>query len=395
MAVKISRKVWIGGGVAGVAVLAVGVGWALAGPGAGAQASPEVKVTVTAESTDVAPIVATAGAEAAADPIEVVVDPDGIADDEYPEAAPTRTDPNAALEYGNEISYPDALVMEDWVWDRVDEGWSVQVVSVPEFPGPEDWVQPAAVLYLISPEDVYFEVAELPERMWIEARVVSWVEDQEYVRVAWGYFGGSAARIDMRTGAAEDIVFSSYGANATRTLFLSADADGNELWSATSENGTKLYRWDATSQTWAAASLVKEHPDASALWGAWWVESVNSADGRFLLLRELEEDEDGDEVAFRTFVLYDLGSDAFTEVAVPEVEELTVYGADAELVNGGIELFLSWDPEPVAIRYDIESGTWSEFSYSYDDGEEDDWWDGRVVWGEPTSQDADVWVCSC
>ncbi len=313
MAVKISKNGWIGGGVAGVAVLAVGVGWALAGPGDGADASPAVRVTVTAESTDVAaestdvaPVVATVGAEAAVDPIEVVVDPDGIADDEYPEAAPARPT-MSDNEFDMPVEYPDALVMEDWVWERVGKGWSVTTVGLPDAKYPaNDYEIPPAVLYLVSPENVYFEVAELPEELWDGVRVVSWNEDDDSVRLSYGGLGDQGARFEMRTGEWEEIVFAAYGATASANEFVAADAEGNELWMARSESGIKYYRWDAASHAWSASVLVEEARGFNAFQGgiavSWY--SVAPDGGTIVLDRWSDEDP-----AEADLVIYDLESD--------------------------------------------------------------------------------------
>ncbi|WP_084125232.1 hypothetical protein [Demequina sp. NBRC 110054] len=394
MAVKISRNVWIGGVVAGVAVLAVGVGWALAGPGGDADASPEVKVTVTAA----APVASSSPEPSVSETVDPYADDlDGILDDEYPEAAPTRDDPNSDQSSGTHIAYPQALVMEDWVWDRVGPGWEVEVVSTRWYPfEDEGWVQPAAVVYLVSPEDVRFDLGALPERMWDQARVVSWVEDDDYIRVTWSD-GDDSGRFDLRDGTSDDIVFAAYGSDATRNAFVAADAEGNELWSATSENGTKLYRWDAARAAWAAASVVEDYPEATAWWdGIAWT-TIASADGESVLLF----DEDAEGTLTGDFLVYDLASDTAAAFTATAFAGLDWYTADLAIVDGAVVMRAYRDSGDVMLSYAIADGTLSELSKAdwndawNDDSSQGTEWDGTVGYGEATNPGVTFWTCGC
>ncbi|WP_152659552.1 hypothetical protein [Demequina salsinemoris] len=395
MAVRISRNAWIGGAVGAVAVLAVGVGWALAGSKGGVEAAPDVEVTATASAE---PVVASSSATAepsasaspSAEPSDSVDpyagDADGILDDEYPAAAATRTDPNTALEYSNAISYPDALVMEDWVWDRVGEDWAVEVVATQQYYYDEAWTQPAAVVYLVSPEEVYFEVGQLPKRMWDDARVVSWVEDEGYIRLEWA---DGAARYDLRTGKTEDLTFAVYGAKASSPAFVAADAAGNELWSATSDNGTKHYRWDAATGEWSASSLVDTYPDIDSEWSypGTWGRTV-SDDGELVALR-LDGELDS------VFVVYDLAADTSYEFTIDEASGLDTTSLDLRFADRAL-LVETWgaDGEDTAVvSIDIDSGDVSELEAMPEaDGGT---WDGSIEWGAATDNAATWFACGC
>ncbi len=382
MALRVSRNVWIGGGVVVAAGLAVGVGWLLAGPSGGEEADPTPRMTVTADAEDPTP------EPSDVDPYEG--DLDGILADEYPEAAPTRTDPNPAHGDGTyNIDYPTALVLEDWVWDRVGPGWSVEVVSSAFNYAGDDWVQPPAVLYLVSSEDVYFEIAELPERMWDDARVVSWLEDEEVARVTWAG-GWASALYELRSGESEDIVFSSYGANAGRNSFVSADAEGNELWSATSSNGTKLYRWDAAAHEWAAASAVDDFPDALAWWEGVYSTTVTSEDGDSVVLLEY----DGGDVS-GDFVLYNLASDTSTPFEVPQAAGLPMENVGTRIVDGVVVMEIwTGSQTPTVVGYDIASGTISQMDEAPQAGGGAAY-SGGVAYGEATSRGATHYDCGC
>ncbi|WP_152659553.1 hypothetical protein [Demequina salsinemoris] len=384
---------------ASVGVLAIGgASWAVTTStrSTGPVAQPSADVTVTASSDASSSAEPSASAAPSATPSETADpyagDADGILDDEYPEAAATRTDPNAGVEGGTEISYPDALVMEDWVWDRVGEGWSVEVVSVQSYGYDESWDQPPAVLYLVSPEDVYFEVGELPERMWDDARVVSWVEDDGYVRVTWSG-GDYGARYDLLTGATEDVVFSAYGETADSNSFVSADAEGNELWSATSESGTKLYRWDAATGDWSAASVVDDHPELDAWWDYIEWETVTSDDGDSVLLVEYDGGR-GSGATTGRFGVYDLASDTSSEFTVPEAEGVYLGAITRDIVDGAVVMQVYGDDDELTVvSYDIASGVLTEIGeMAMDDVAA---WDGRIGYGEATPTGATFWTCGC
>ncbi|WP_084125229.1 hypothetical protein [Demequina sp. NBRC 110054] len=342
---------------------------------------PSVTVTVTASAAPDA----SADVSAAEDPY--AGDLDGILDDEYPEAAPAREDTNDYGEFGAPVEYPDALVMEDWVWDRVGEGWSVATVGIDDGRYSEDDPIVPAVIYLVSPEDVYFEIAELPEELWDGVRVVSWNEDDDSVRLSYGLGGYYGARFDLRTGDWETVVFAAYGATAFANEFVAADADGNELWSARSENGTKYYRWDAEKEHWSASALVDQAPFATAVQdGIGLTSFAASPNGDTVLLYGRDEDRDYD----GTIVLYSLGEDTVTVVDAPALQEAYV-------------LWGVWIDDSTASINDATGGSW-EFDVDagelveVDEPTFSDWplssaW--LVGFGDATDDDVTSRECGC
>ncbi|MDN4472296.1 hypothetical protein [Demequina zhanjiangensis] len=331
-----------------VGVLAIGgASWAVTTVNRGADpvSQPTIHVTVT-PSPD---------ASVTASPAEVV-DPyegdlDGILADEYPEAVQTRpTVSESDTEFGIPIVYPEALVMEDWVWDRVGEGWSVATVGLPDYRHAGSvgvYEMPPSVIYLVSPEEVYFEIALLPEPLWNGVRVVSWDEEDETVRLSFDGGGSSGAVYDLRTGEWEEIVFASYGANADSNQFVAADAEGNELWSARSDNGTKLYRWDARSREWSASALVDQAPHVSAEQGgiaASWC-AVSEEGDRVILTGT----QDG---AWTEIVVYSLTEDSLRTVSVPPVSD--PWFLRGEWLDGSTAWFTAVGDDDYVI--DLESG---------------------------------------
>ncbi len=305
-----------------------------------------------------------------------------------PVAAPARSDPNAGLGLSGYtvLEYPTAYEVSEAVWEDVGPGWSVEVVSSVAYPYGDPWQQPAAVLYVVDPDDTYYEVAELPERMWADARVVSWIEDQEFVRLTWGG-GWESARYDLRTGNVLNIIFASYGQNAYANMFVAADAEGNELWSAESNGGTKLYRWDGSTGDWAASSLVTEHPDADAWWVQEFWRTEVSEDGRKVVLHV----DSAPDTFSGDFVVYDLTTDTSDAFTVPEL-----VGSSSAVARYGVDddvFIVDWYEGAGA--YDLAAGTVTTIT-TWDDTEMlDATWDGRVGWGESTDPDAAFWSCNC
>src|SRR5690606_34991640 len=75
---------------------------------------------------------------------------DGIDDDEYPAAVASRPQ-----------GLPPAHVMESWVWDRVGPAWTVVSVA-PQITWEDLPANSEAVVDLVSPEGVHFELVRVP-----------------------------------------------------------------------------------------------------------------------------------------------------------------------------------------------------------------------------------------
>lgn len=152
---------------------------------------------------------------------------DGIAPDEYPPVAESRGP-----------GYPQALVMRDWVWDRVGPKWALVLVA-----GAADlWEdQPhfaLPVLYLVSPEGVYFELPDISLPRLRFPTLVSWREDERTAvvtrhnsRSGTGNYvinldSGAAVTIEVPLGAPEleDCAGVDWG------YPVAAGASGRELW---------------------------------------------------------------------------------------------------------------------------------------------------------------------
>ncbi|MFV0632878.1 hypothetical protein [Demequina sp.] len=241
---------------------------------------------------------------------------DGIAEDALPAMAAQRE--SAATNDWTSDPYPQAHVMEDWVWDFVGEGWSLDIASEQWYPYDDAWVQPAAVLYLISPEDVHFELFELPERAWDDARVTSWREDQDTAMIWWsekndGSRYGKGGAVNLRTGALDDLVMSVNGETAHHMRFVTANAAGDELWRAESSAGFKYYRWSdgADEDGWVASALVDQVPDADDLGSETGVDEFTVAEGgdRVFLRPTAEVTRTQTDL---TVVTYDLAADKIT-----------------------------------------------------------------------------------
>ncbi|MFN3866065.1 MAG: hypothetical protein ACK4MD_05045, partial [Demequina sp.] len=260
---------------------------------------------------------------------------DGIPDGAYPALAADR---NATLVANPEMSYPQAHVMEDWVWDRVGPTWGVGIASQLFYP-PAGLELPPAVLYLHSPDGVYFEVAELPEEAWDDARVVSWQEDARTLRV-WTRDGGGL--FDMTTGEFDPIEFSIGGEPAPLETFVAANALGDELWFAENDNGGGFYRWSA-SAGWAKASLWDVAPAARHFGDAPGYSEPNlSVDGDAVLLAIAPTTDDGLEGVPTSFVEYRLSRDttAVFDAGLP-ANALSVYAVtwvDERSVSLEVEL---------------------------------------------------------
>ncbi|MDN4480624.1 hypothetical protein [Demequina muriae] len=275
-----------------------------------AEPSPTMSSSPTAEPTPDA----SASAPLAGPPLDDSAD--GIPEDGYPPLAPDR---NSAVTAEAHVTYPEALVMEEWVWDRAGSGWSLEIASVQMNFYTDDWTQPPAVLYLVSPEERYFELTELPERTWDDARVVSWREGHDTAMIWWAAddaehgragFGGA---VDLRSGEVDDLSMAVYGETAWDHRFVMANASGDELWRAESEAGFKYNRWSdgADEDGWVASAVVDEFPSADA--ASFYIGSerpITTADGDRVLLRPSEEL--SQDTTTMTLFAYDLAADEVT-----------------------------------------------------------------------------------
>ena len=194
-------------------------------------AAPSVSPTPTDTSPSPSP-------SPSAEPVTATLLDDGIADDEYPPAAPSAGP-----------GYPDALVMKDWVWDRVGPTWALVSVSnydpTTHAPGP-------SVIYLASPEGVLFDLVHVKKPGNV-VQVVSWLTSERKARiqltpVSYDQAGEGGALVDLQTGAVEDMAFSMTSGKSTIEAFGAASASGAELWSGSDQNyGERRFeRWTAT-----------------------------------------------------------------------------------------------------------------------------------------------------
>lgn len=163
---------------------------------------------------------------------------DGIAEAEFPESAPWRGE-----------GYPEALTVEDWVWDRAGPGWAIVLFA--EISNVDGAPLPVPVAYLVSPEGVYFELSELPGRVANGATVVSWHEDERTARIVWDH-GTRGGLLHLETGEVEDTEFFVAGSWTNDVQFLAANAADQEMWSAwgLDDPETGFRMWDPESGEW-------------------------------------------------------------------------------------------------------------------------------------------------
>ncbi len=196
---------------------------------------------------------ATVPAESSASPSPTVTAPvadvglDGIAD--YPALAAARGE-----------GFPSAYVMEDWVWDHVGPGWSLESYSMRL----GAYVEPAQeapnpVVYLVSPDGAAFELVALDHAQSTGLRVVSWREDERTATVWWegdGTNSGDAAELDLQTGALDPLDFTMPGKIHSRwETPIAVAADGTELWEAGASGvAPRFYRW-SHADGWTVAAI--------------------------------------------------------------------------------------------------------------------------------------------
>ncbi len=410
----------IGAGAASVLVIgAIGVGaWGLAGVDRADGLQPMVSDTPTPIDTPVPQI--TAGGTAvpapthSADGVTVTGgpplddSPDGIPEDGYPELAADR---NNAKTAASDITYPRAHVIKDWVWDRVGPGWALDTASAQLNVYEDGWEQPPAVVYLVSPENRYFEVAELPKRAWNDARVVTWRENLDTAMVWWGAgaedrgSGGFGGAIDLRTGALDDLVMAVNGKTAKGYRFIAANAQGDELWRAESDNGFKYYRWrqGADEDGWVASALVNGAPSADAASFTIGRERpTTTANADVVLLRPADEVSDTATVV--TLVTYTLSSDTFQTHTFPGVPAGSVLQNALFIGKNTIEADLHYPKNPGALDHTY---TFHRVQFSLGgsggmtrvaEGEEtfDTWHERAMVgYGEATDPSVATEDCGC
>lgn len=207
------RRTWVVATAAGAVVLGVTIGVIVALAGSD---NPVAAPSVSPSPTETSPT-PTASAEPAA---PTLLD-DGIADDEYPVSAPSAGP-----------DYPNALVMENWVWDRVGPTWSL--VSVGNFDASAGTSGPS-VIYLASPEGVLFDLVHVNDPGGI-AQVVSWLPSERKARIQISQVASDTspggALVDLQTGAVEKMSFKTDTGQSLVEFFLAASSGGAELWSA-------------------------------------------------------------------------------------------------------------------------------------------------------------------
>lgn len=336
------------GAVAVVAVGAIGVGaWGLSLNDRAEQLTPMESVEPSPEPTEPP----TSGQSPNADPTPTFDanlpgasddgGPDGIPESAYP---PLAADRGIFYDDGVEVRhYPQAHQMKDWVWAHVGPGWSISPISMPrKYDYDPDFFLPAAVLYLVSPEGVHFDLGTLPEETWDDTRVVTWHEQSHTVRLAWISAQGDAGGLyDLRTGALDPLHMNVNGEPATHYTFIAGNAQGDELWRAESSEGFKYYRWTAR-EGWHASALVDNAAEADYLEENWgFLAPTLSADGNRLLLRPGPEGPQSGSTL--TVIDYELGADSVSRLsfetlpAESEIYDFVVTGQGTVLANAVIE----------------------------------------------------------
>jgi hypothetical protein len=226
---------------------------------------------------------------------------DGIADDEYPAEATSRG-----------VGFPDALQMEDWVWDRVGPNWALAMFG----PDPEIPTSVAAV-YLISPEGVYFEVTALPSNIREYPTIVSWHEGTRSAGIQWRY-RAEGGLLSLMDGSVSPMSFAMESGTSQSIGFLAANPSNREVWVAygLEWQDVRFYTW-TESESWSA--LFGSNRDLVQ------TGSPSSADGSKVLL-EIAQVYDSGLASERSgdpgrpnLVIYNLntGQDSFVEPLWP------------------------------------------------------------------------------
>lgn len=100
------------------------------------------------------------------------------------------------------------------------------------------------MVYLVSPEGVYFELSELPARVSDGAALVSWHEDERTARIVWNH-GTEGGLLHLETGEVEDTSFQMSNERTKDVQFLASDTAGKEIWTAWSVDllETRFFAW--------------------------------------------------------------------------------------------------------------------------------------------------------
>lgn len=208
------------------------------------------------------------------------------------EAAAPSTPPKAVIEdYPPVVAsrgegFPEAYEMRDWVWDFVGEGWTVQSYSVGEdLSVDKPAMVPDAVLYLVDPDGVAFELASLDPEYSVGMRVVSWQEDARTAHLAWdgANEAGSTtgAQVDLETGTVSPLVFATPWGQSSTVAPLAVSASGNELWEAWLGTHQRFYRY-AAADGWTVASVNDLEGLSDRAAGERWDTAMPADDARLV-----------------------------------------------------------------------------------------------------------------
>lgn len=247
------RRTWVLVAAGAAVVIALGVGIAMAlGGGDGDPAA--------LGSPSALPPVSEAPRPSAAP--ETLLD-DGIAADDYPASAPVAGP-----------GFPEALRMEDWVWDKVGPTWSLILVSRSSQTGGEGR---GGVVYLASPEGRLFQLVDVPEEygtVWL----ASWNEADHKARVEYAQPDSAVqgAAINLDSGQIEQMSFTIGGAPSSGERLLGSFTDGRELWAASDST-----QYVDVLQQWTPGDGWKPGPRSDDL--AMWATAA-SANGRFVAI---------------------------------------------------------------------------------------------------------------
>ncbi|WP_144276269.1 hypothetical protein [Demequina sp. NBRC 110053] len=145
---------------------------------------------------------------------------------------------------------PEARNLEPWIWDQVDEDWGLTVVRVGE--GDQyTWFSDVQELYLVSPSDDHFKVAEFDTTVnrdvvhWDPELLTSWIKRSD--GAAWE----QVIEFDLRDEENTYDFAASAVSSANRVErgianidVIGVQPDGLELWVSYDERG------DATGVLW-------------------------------------------------------------------------------------------------------------------------------------------------
>lgn len=223
---------------------------------------------------------------------------------------PTLPSPDASAAPLRGDGFPEASPLDAAAWAAVGEGWTVRIVGVAA--AAEGAQAPEAVLYLVSPDERWYEVTALGDEAALDARVATWREREQTLTVTWRDAQGlpHASEVSLPGGEASEIAFAMPGgATSSAVTPVAVDDAGTELWRAVAPDGAaRYYRWSA-DRGWTVAALSTEVLIAgdgafAAPSGATRGEQVRPDGAALALDRSSRADGVIDEVAF-----YDLDAD--------------------------------------------------------------------------------------